>query len=586
LSVVREHFTHWLVGGLILMATGFTPEDWLVHLLHSLHLPAGLAHAGSAGVDVRVLVMILGVAVIVLDVLWRQRALAAGTAAIAPAANPPTAAAPQYPVQEAADRLSIAVLPFTNMSGDPGQEFFADGMTEEITAVLTKIPDLRVVGRTSAFQFKGRSEDLRQVGRTLQAAYLIEGSVRKAGERLRITAQLIQTETGTHLWAETYERDFTDIFAVQEEIARSVATWLRVPLGLSPALPLVANRTNDLRVYEQYLRALTMVRARRDLDQAVTLLEQAVDGNVPYAPAWALLGYARSLQPYYSPIVRAAIQSRPVLEVGQLLQSIREQADLAARRAIELDPRLALGHATRATVQFWRGQWTAAAALYRHALEIDPDDPDTAIEQAIMLASLGFPEQSVAIAQRVRLLEPLAPTFGVFTAFFLQLAGQNAASLTLLEAMPQERSLDYRRCYLTAKAYAVASRIADAVEVLSKMEPNGPIDRESVATAVAILRTAREQGEPTESLPRLNNELNFVYGIVGAPERMLEFYEHLQQSGLVAGAAGIWDPLLVPVRNSARFKAYLSNAGLVASWRESGWPTACRPGAAGDFECS
>ena len=150
-----------------------------------------------------------------------------------------------------ANGISIAVLPFANMSGDSSQEFFSDGITEEITAALAKVQGLTVLGRTSAFQFKGQNQDLRNIGQTLGASHLIEGSVRKAGDRVRITAQLIRADNGSHLWTENYDRNLTDIFAVQEEIAQAIAASLQVPLGLKQGEHLVPNRTNDLDSYQQ-----------------------------------------------------------------------------------------------------------------------------------------------------------------------------------------------------------------------------------------------------------------------------------------------------------------------------------------------
>src|SRR5205085_1112431 len=141
--------------------------------------------------------------------------------------------------------ISIAVLPFANMSGDVNQEFFSDGMTEEITSALAKVPDLRVVARTSAFQFKGEKQDARSVGHALNATHLIEGSVRKEGDRVRITAQLIEAGSGVHLWTESYDRRLSDIFAVQEDIARTIVGALMTPLGLAPGERLVSNRSID-----------------------------------------------------------------------------------------------------------------------------------------------------------------------------------------------------------------------------------------------------------------------------------------------------------------------------------------------------
>jgi TolB-like protein len=157
--------------------------------------------------------------------------------------------------------ISIAVLPFANLSGDAGQEFFSDGMTEEITSTLSKIPGLRVVGRTSAFQFKGQNKDLTAIGQALHATHIIEGSVRKDGDEVRITAQLIKSDDGTHLWTESYNRELKGVFAIQEEIATAIASALRVPLGLKEGQTLVSNRMSDTESYQDYLRARALVRA-------------------------------------------------------------------------------------------------------------------------------------------------------------------------------------------------------------------------------------------------------------------------------------------------------------------------------------
>jgi TolB-like protein len=158
--------------------------------------------------------------------------------------------------------ISIAVLPLANLSGDTAQEFFSDGMTDEITSALAKVRDLRVVGRSSAFQFKGQNKDLRAIGHALSARYLIDGSVRKAGDRVRISAQLVEADNGVQLWSENYDRQLTDIFATQEDIAQAIAGALRVPLGLKLGVSLVPSRTANLESYQDYLRARALVRAR------------------------------------------------------------------------------------------------------------------------------------------------------------------------------------------------------------------------------------------------------------------------------------------------------------------------------------
>jgi TolB-like protein len=158
--------------------------------------------------------------------------------------------------------ISLAVLPFANLSGDASQEFFSDGMTDEIMTALAKVQSLRVVARESAFQFKGERNDMRAVGQALNAQYLINGSVRKEGTRVRITAQLVQAENGVSIWTDSYDRELTSVFATQEDIAQAIAGALRVPLGLRPGGTLVSNRTSDLESYQQYLRARALWRAR------------------------------------------------------------------------------------------------------------------------------------------------------------------------------------------------------------------------------------------------------------------------------------------------------------------------------------
>ena len=257
-----------------------------------------------------------------------------------------------------AGAISIAVLPFTNLSSDPEQEFFSDGMTEEITAALAKVADLRVVARTSAFQFKGENKDMRAVGQALGATHLIEGSVRKAGTRVRITAQLIKTDDGTHIWSENYDRELTDIFAIQEDIATAIAGALRMPLGLAPGERLVSNRSIDPESYQQYLRAKALVRARglKPLTDAAALLEQVVARDPDYAPAWALLAQA-----YGQRRSSTRRRSGPAEELRRLVDASLPRAEAAARRAIQLDPNLAdgyfaLGHGAMAAREIAAGR--------------------------------------------------------------------------------------------------------------------------------------------------------------------------------------------------------------------------------------
>jgi len=269
-----------------------------------------------------------------------------------------TGSTAQVPV---AAGISIAVLPFANLSGDANQEFFSDGMTEEITAALARVPNMRVVGRTSAFQFKGKNKDLRAIGQALSATHLIEGSVRREGDQLRITAQLIKADDGTNVWTESYNRQLTGVFAVQEEIAQAIAASLRVPLGLQSA-SLVPNQTKNLDSYQQYLRARTLIRTRGQgpMMDAATLLERVTARDPDYAPAWAIIALAYVLTPgdFLS-------DSGDVELLRRGAAVALPKAEAAARRAIQLDPNLATGYMALGRVEVARAHWSAADFKFR-----------------------------------------------------------------------------------------------------------------------------------------------------------------------------------------------------------------------------
>jgi len=209
----REYLTHWMVAGLIVAATGVAPEHWMAHLVQDLNIPADALHLWAAEIDLRWVLLAAGLTLVVGDIAWRRTLPA-------PVAGPVPAGA----VLALRDKPSIAVLPFDNLSGDPEQEYFSDGMAEDIGTQLSRSHALFVIVRNSSLTYKGRAVDVKQVGRELGVRYVLEGSVFRAAERLRISAQLVEAETGNHIWAERYDRALADVFAVQDEISDAVAT--------------------------------------------------------------------------------------------------------------------------------------------------------------------------------------------------------------------------------------------------------------------------------------------------------------------------------------------------------------------------
>jgi len=479
-----------------------------------------------------------------------------------------------------ATALSIAVLPFDNISGDASQEFFSDGMTEEITAALAKVPDLRVVARTSAFQFKAQNRDIQSIGQQLHATHFIEGSVRRAGTRVRITAQLIKADDGSHVWAENYDRELTDVFAIQEDIARAITASLRVPLGLKQGESLVSSRAADTASYQDYLRAKGLVRARglKPLTDGAALLEQVVGRDPNYAPAWALLAMAYDLIPNYGP----GWLSGDVAEARRAADASLPKAEAAAQRAIQLDSKSADGYAALALAQALRGKLLASEEVFSKALALDPNNPDALHQYSQILAETGRLKEALAMRQRLQALEPFLPIVILSTADVLWLNGQNDDAIAMLRDLPTDVAL---RMIFLARIYASVGRYNEAADTLLEIAP-GTFSPGTLEESIRLLRTAPTAAVSPQSLRRLGY-LDFTYLHIGAQSRTLEFHEGNLEAGysIQLGVATLWHPSYSAVRKTERFKALMRKVGVVAYWRAKGWPSQCHPTTGDDFAC-
>jgi TolB-like protein/Flp pilus assembly protein TadD len=480
----------------------------------------------------------------------------------------------------AANAKSVAVLPFLNLSGDPKEEFFSDGMTEEITAALAKVPSLPVVARTSAFQFKNVNKDVRTICQTLGANYVIEGSVRKNGDQVRITAQLIRGADGDHVWVESYDRKLTNLFEVQEDVARAIATALQVPLGLKEGENLVSNRDIDLDSYQNYLRAKALIRSRGpgpELTASIALLEQVVALHPNYAPAWALLAQAYDVKPNYDPVMTHG----SVGEMRRLVNSSLSKAEAAAKRAIQLDPRNADAYAALGSVQNDRRKPLEAEQSYMQALKLDPLDPETLQWYSILLGQSDRIQQAVAMQKQLRALEPLVPVFNVNAAITLLVAGDLTQALTIAETLPPDFS---GRTLIVAGIYAEAGRYKDAADAILTL-PRKDFPPEITQTAARLLRAAPAPATG-DNIPQLGI-LSWVFVYAGLPARALEYTEHMIDAGFTYSQFSIfWLPDYAPVRKTERFKILVRKLGLVDYWRARGWPDSCHPAGAHDFACS
>jgi adenylate cyclase len=320
------------------------------------------------------------------------------------------------------DKPSIVVLPFTNMSNDPEQEYFSDGITEDLTADLSKIASLFVIARNSAFTYKGKAVKVQDVSREMGVRYVLEGSVRKANDQIRITAQLIDATTGEHLWAERYDRPLTDIFSLQDEIVQKIVTTLKLQLTLMEQGILVRKTTDNVEAYDAVLRGVEF-HGRNTKDavtvQARQMFEKAVALDPQYAVACAMLGVT-----YYREWVFRWSTDPQTLERALEL----------AQKAISLDDSLSGAHSLLGGVYALKQQYDQALTESERAIALAPNNADSYHGQAHVLNWMGRPEEAIQMMEQAMRLNPRPPPIYVFQlGWAYQLAGRSAEAVATLK---------------------------------------------------------------------------------------------------------------------------------------------------------
>jgi adenylate cyclase len=325
------------------------------------------------------------------------------------------------------DKPSIIVLPFVNLSGDPTQEYFSDGMTEEITAALSRISSLFVIARTSAFTYKGKAAKVQDISREMGVRYVLEGSARKADEQVRIIAQLVDATTGAHLWSERYDRPLKDIFALQDDIVQKIVTTLRLQLTLWEQGVLVRKRTDNPEAYDYNLRGIEyfMRLTKAANTQARQLYEKAIELDPQYAEAYARLAWTYlgewiwlwSLDP--QTLEQAvALASKAITLDGSiayahallgyvcLLKKQHEQAIAEGEQALILDPNFAIGHVILAEILILAGRLEDAVQLAKKAMHLDPRNGLYSFQLGHAYQLMGRYEEALTAFRRVLTWNP------------------------------------------------------------------------------------------------------------------------------------------------------------------------------------
>jgi len=449
---------------------------------------------------------------------------------------------------------SIAVLPFVDMSADKDQEYMSDGIAEELLNLLARIPELRVISRSSAFSYKGKDIKLAKVAEELNVAHILEGSVRKAGNQVRITVQLVEARSDTNLWSQTYDRILDDIFVIQDEIAAAVVDGLKVTLlGAMPE-----QRETDPEVYALYLqgRYFTNIKSEENFEKALKVLNQAVAIDPDYAPAWVATSivYGEQLKYGFLPAEQAFTLSMAAIE-----------------KALEIDPNMADAWASLAYLKRGRSDWAGAKVAIDKALELEPNNSMVIGAAATLAGTFGQLDKSIELFERNVRLNPLS--LGGIRALAIRYvcAGRDDEALeTLNRILVIHPGFPWIH-HILAEAYLLKGDAETALIESNKEPPNrnsaflkarifSTLGRE--AEAQALIRQLLEGPADLAPLPMAR-----TYAWRGENDLAFEWLEKMSRQNNPNYTLFLIEPWFRNLVNDPRYALYLEKIGLLEAWK-------------------
>ncbi len=591
----------WVLKSLILLlALGFIPAlvfSWVFELT-----PDGLKRDGDVTpgqsiaprtarrMDQLTLAGVLVLlAVIAADRFWPRNTppmTDAGIPAVVSAtagegADADAARATAAPVAPTVSSKSIAVLPFADLSPERDQEYFSDGMSEEILNALAQVKDLKVAGRTSSFYFKGKDQNLQAIGSALGVAHILEGSVRKQGDRVRITAQLIQVADGFHLWSETYDGDLSDVFELQERIARAITDKLQVILQGDQEQRLVPVATESAEAYALYLQATAIFNRREGpkFADAIGMLEEALRLDPKFARAHARLGALHALAPQYAS--------------ADLNLSIAAASE-HANAAMALNPNLAEAHAVLAQSQVNARQYIASRASYERALSIDPDDVLTNFWMATNLISTGYLERGDELLDHVLAIDPLLPNALMWRGTRHVFTGDSGEGERMLRRA-DELGISNVGVGLThleeqrGNTPEAIEQLARGLKVFMSAFPTGASRIVAEGTFGNAPQRAAAVRMIEDYLARnpavIAGAAPYALIRLGQPQRAFEVMVDAPTDSDAVVYFLLWSPQGAEARKLPEFSQFARDVGLAAAWDALGPPDTCRKQAGGEYHC-
>ncbi len=485
---------------------------------------------------------------------------------------------PLYPAGAESTRTvpinSVAVLPFVNMSDDASNEYFSDGITEELLDRLAKLEGLSVAARTSSFFFKGKNLPVTDIAARLGVRNIVEGSVRKSGSRVRITAQLIDADRGFHLWSETFDRDLTDIFAVQDELANKIARELSKRLGagrsIVPADP--RTPTGSIEAYDLFLQGhhQLLLRGELAIRRSIELFSQAIAIDPAYARAYESLATAYAILPEYS--------DESVIEAYAV-------ATGHATRAIELEPSAGGPHGILGYMNMRRWRWKNAAPQFERALELDKNNASVHQWYSNFLNDVLFGADALIAAKQAHNIDRASPAVNVVLAFNYVLSGTGNGELALKHSTAANE-YGYSGLFDDHMSFVVRLRRGEFVQATQNLTQayreagkdtswinpftSAMMDSDGVAMALDVLKSAQSDGHASDG------ELFFRYALLGRADEFFALAaKHIDDQRLPYVYTLL--PEAAPIRTDLRYAGLLEEIGLIEFWQQSGWPSVCQP---------
>jgi len=434
--------------------------------------------------------------------------------------------------------IGIAVLPFDNLSHDPVNDYFADGLTDELIRNLSIIDGLSPRSRTSSFAFKSKPRNVREAGQELAADYILEGSVLRAGQQLRIDAQLIRVRDDVPIWSGKFDRELTDVFAIQDEISRGIVNSLRLKLGGGRR-----RYETSVEAYDSYLRARKLMQGGfRDKSQSVGLFEEAITKDPSFAPA-------------YAGLASAYVYTSAVFESLGHFEDLKGKMRAAAEKAIQLDPLLAEAHAALAMAYARDGQWEQSERSFRHAIELDPSRSASYDDFAMfLLLVLGRTEEALHQLRVAESFDPLSPEVRTNLVYVLLSSGHFDEAASYAEKLPA----DYQpKIECLGRARLWQGRIGEAIQVLATVGNRGYL-------GFAYAKAGRREDAEKVAADIAPNPFNqaLVFAGLGDRERTLDALARMDILGPVRIGRALTYPEFAFVRGDPRIKALRKRVGL------------------------